>query len=242
MSMRDIDDLLNDFEEELGKKQTPSQQRSAPLSSKKPASSVLDDMDDLLKDLKTDDAIPQYRPTSASLNYSAPKPSTTTQSFPRNPSNPSSSITTSTPISSTPLSSLSRPTSAVTQPSPPIPRSANTATSAVLTPKAKCVDLIVAGTEVPLGLGSITFRRACDRMRCTSCDWKVYRFENYAWGDQTDYLFLRNNIPDFERLKPNLVSSKGSVAYACQCSWKSAYNIERVDSFGTKFKWVCSGH
>ncbi len=46
-------------------------------------------------------------------------------------------------------------------------------------------------------------------MRCTACDFKVAVFAEHRWKDDTDYLFLRNNFPDFGKLKPNLISSKG---------------------------------
>ena len=51
--------------------------------------------------------------------------------------------------------------------------------------------------------------RACDRLRCTDCDFCVCVFHNYAWDSSVDYLFLRNNIPDFDRLKSKLRSRKG---------------------------------
>ena len=38
-------------------------------------------------------------------------------------------------------------------------------------------------------------------MLCLSCNLKVVMFDNIAWADSTDYLFLRNNVPDLARLK-----------------------------------------
>lgn len=57
--------------------------------------------------------------------------------------------------------------------------------------------------------------RACDQMRCTACDFKVSVFENLMWTKFTDYLFLRNNMPDFSRLKANLTHKPGSYSELC---------------------------
>ena len=53
------------------------------------------------------------------------------------------------------------------------------------------------------------FCRTCDKMRCTSCDFKVCSFDNFEWHKDTDYLFLRNNAPDYERLKSHLDPKNG---------------------------------
>ena len=49
-------------------------------------------------------------------------------------------------------------------------------------------------------------------MRCTSCDFKVASFDDFEWDRSTDYLFLRNNAPDFERLKSKLNRKRGEDA------------------------------
>ena len=51
--------------------------------------------------------------------------------------------------------------------------------------------------------------RACDRLRCTDCDFSVSSFDNVQWASNIDYLFLRNNMPDYERLKSKLRAKKG---------------------------------
>ena len=48
-------------------------------------------------------------------------------------------------------------------------------------------------------------------MRCVSCDFHVIWFDNYSWSDSCDYYFLRNNVPDFGRLKKKLNTNKGLV-------------------------------
>ena len=52
-------------------------------------------------------------------------------------------------------------------------------------------------------------RRACNALRCTSCDFNVEMFDDVIWDSKTDYLFLRNNVPNFEKLKVNLIRKKG---------------------------------
>lgn len=55
----------------------------------------------------------------------------------------------------------------------------------------------------------VFFFRSCDTLRCTSCDFKVASFDDFDWESSTDYLFLRNNAPDFDRLKSKLTRKKG---------------------------------
>lgn len=59
----------------------------------------------------------------------------------------------------------------------------------------------------------MVYCRACDKLRCTSCDFKVCSFDNFEWHSDTDYLFLRNNVPDFHRLKSNLAPKNGVYIY-----------------------------
>lgn len=40
-------------------------------------------------------------------------------------------------------------------------------------------------------------------------------FDNFEWHSDTDYLFLRNNVPDFHRLKSNLAPKNGVYIYIC---------------------------
>ena len=51
--------------------------------------------------------------------------------------------------------------------------------------------------------------RSCDMLRCTDCDFHVEMFDDVSWHPKTDYLFLRNNIPDYDKVKVNLVTRKG---------------------------------
>ena len=51
--------------------------------------------------------------------------------------------------------------------------------------------------------------RVCDKLRCTSCDFNVVILNEYEWQGDCDYLFFRNNIPDFDKLKCKLKRKRG---------------------------------
>ena len=46
-------------------------------------------------------------------------------------------------------------------------------------------------------------------MRCLSCDFRVIWVNDYRWSDSCDYYFMRNNVPDYKKLKEKLVPSPG---------------------------------
>ncbi|XP_015310536.1 cilia- and flagella-associated protein 418 isoform X1 [Macaca fascicularis] len=83
--------------------------------------------------------------------------------------------------------------------------------------------------------------RACDHLRCIACDFLVVSYDDYMWDKSCDYLFFRNNMPEFHKLKAKLVKKKGTRAYACQCSWRT---IEEVTDLQTdhQLRWVCGKH
>ncbi|KAG7469983.1 hypothetical protein MATL_G00134610 [Megalops atlanticus] len=105
----------------------------------------------------------------------------------------------------------------------------------------KCCPVFLGGSSVATGVGTSTSQRACSRLRCTSCDFRVATFDDQEWDPSCDYLFFRNNMPDRERLQAKLKRKRGSRAYACQCSWHSAVALtdlrDRQD-----LKWVCAKH
>ncbi|XP_050399232.1 cilia- and flagella-associated protein 418 [Patella vulgata] len=107
-------------------------------------------------------------------------------------------------------------------------------------PAKKCFPIYFGGTLCDQGLGSSVNKRICDKLRCTSCDFKVAIFSDYEWNPKTDYLFLRNNAPDFQKLKSNLKRKKGSCAYSCQCSWQNVHELTELKD--PKLKWVCGKH
>ncbi|XP_015416594.1 PREDICTED: protein C8orf37 homolog [Myotis davidii] len=45
------------------------------------------------------------------------------------------------------------------------------------------------------------------------------------WDKSCDYLFFRNNMPEFHKLKTKLVKKQGARAYACQCSWRTIVEL-----------------
>ncbi|GFO25319.1 protein c8orf37 homolog [Plakobranchus ocellatus] len=92
----------------------------------------------------------------------------------------------------------------------------------------RCLPVYLGGSNESLGLGSSVNQRSCDQLRCTSCDFRVCTFDNMAWKKDTDYLFLRNNVPDFDKLKPKLIKKKGWRAYCCQCCWRNVLDLTEL--------------
>eukprot|EP00049_Salpingoeca_infusionum_P005123 m.88513 g.88513 ORF g.88513 m.88513 type:complete len:255 (+) comp12864_c0_seq2:92-856(+) len=105
----------------------------------------------------------------------------------------------------------------------------------------KCRQLILAGTSVPRRIGLTQSPGVCSTLRCTDCDHIVCCFDDYVWSDASDYLFFRNNCPDFDKLKVNLIPKKGFRAFACQCQWASYEDVTPI-VFGCPRKWVCGKH
>eukprot|EP00043_Microstomoeca_roanoka_P025902 m.10244 g.10244 ORF g.10244 m.10244 type:complete len:272 (-) comp5954_c0_seq1:520-1335(-) len=108
----------------------------------------------------------------------------------------------------------------------------------------KCSVIILTDAHLDRGVCvSAAFACTCSTLRCTSCDHAVCCFDNLRWDDSADYLFFRNNTPDYGKLKVLLHRAKGGRAYACQCAWRSVPNGEReVIARGGKLKWVCGRH
>ncbi|ELU14363.1 hypothetical protein CAPTEDRAFT_207302 [Capitella teleta] len=106
----------------------------------------------------------------------------------------------------------------------------------------KCFPVFIGGTETPLGLSTTVNSRACNGLRCTDCDFKISTFDGFKWHASVDYLFLRNNMPDFHRLNPKLIKKKGCRAYACQCKWKSVEGDLTNLQSEIDLKWVCGKH
>ena len=99
----------------------------------------------------------------------------------------------------------------------------------------KCVLPELAGSRVPM------VKNVCNRLRCTSCDFRVCTFDDMSWDSLVDYLFFRNNVPDRTKLASRLKSKKGARAYACQCTWRTAETRLAVcDDPG--LRWVCGRH
>ena len=63
----------------------------------------------------------------------------------------------------------------------------------------------------PAGYSTGMAPRSCDNLMCLSCDFSVVSFDGWRWsnggcdgGSGADYLFLRNNYPDFQRLRDRI--------------------------------------
>ncbi|XP_075937193.1 cilia- and flagella-associated protein 418 [Anarhichas minor] len=105
----------------------------------------------------------------------------------------------------------------------------------------KCCPVFVGGSSVTSGVGTPTSKRSCDQLRCTSCDFRVLTFDDCEWDSSCDYLFLRNNMPDCEKLRARLKKRRGVRAFACQCSWFST--TEPTDLRDrAELRWVCGNH
>jgi hypothetical protein len=84
--------------------------------------------------------------------------------------------------------------------------------------------------------------RSCSNLLCLSCDFRVVFFDGFRWsGDDADYLFLRNNYPDFARMKAKLVPDQNARAYACGCSKMNPKEMTEVAK-KTELKWACMKH
>ncbi|KAH3776768.1 hypothetical protein DPMN_178200 [Dreissena polymorpha] len=105
---------------------------------------------------------------------------------------------------------------------------------------SKCFPLCIGGSSLALGKSTSVNKRSCDTLRCTSCDFRVVSFNDFQWHKDTDYLFLRNNAPDFDRLKPKLKSKQGSRSYCCQCCHKTMDSLTEIRDLPVK--WVCGNH
>ncbi|XP_044599885.1 cilia- and flagella-associated protein 418 isoform X2 [Equus asinus] len=104
-----------------------------------------------------------------------------------------------------------------------------------------CSPVYLGGSAAPRGIGTNTSQRACDHLRCIACDFRIVSYDDYMWDKSCDYLFFRNNMPEFHKLKTKLVKKKGTRAYACQCSWRT---IEELTDLQTdhQLRWVCGKH
>lgn len=77
---------------------------------------------------------------------------------------------------------------------------------------SRCTPLYIGGTDLPQGCTTTGHIRSCNEMHCIDCDQKVLTFNCYAWKSRSvDYLFLRNNFPDFARLRNVLTSNRSRL-------------------------------
>ncbi|CAN9513895.1 unnamed protein product [Ophioblennius macclurei] len=105
----------------------------------------------------------------------------------------------------------------------------------------KCCPVFVGGSSIANGVGTATSQRSCDQLRCISCDFRVLMFDDSEWDSSCDYLFLRNNVPDRQKLRSKLKRRRGLRAYACQCSWFSTQEPADLRE-QPQLRWVCGKH
>ncbi|XP_074843014.1 cilia- and flagella-associated protein 418 isoform X2 [Carettochelys insculpta] len=104
-----------------------------------------------------------------------------------------------------------------------------------------CCPVYLGGSSTPYGIGTNISQRACDQLRCTACDFHVSLYNDYQWDKSCDYLFFRNNMPEFSKLRMKMIRKKGSRAYACQCSWRSIDELTDLQT-DRELRWVCGKH
>lgn len=63
----------------------------------------------------------------------------------------------------------------------------------------KCYPVLLGGSDVGMGHCHSSVQRACNTLRCTSCDFRVIWFNDYCWHSSCDYLFFRNNVPEYDK-------------------------------------------
>ncbi|XP_013404048.1 protein C8orf37 homolog [Lingula anatina] len=111
----------------------------------------------------------------------------------------------------------------------------------VTSAQKRCYPVYLGNSTCAQGMASTMNKRSCDKLRCTDCDFKIVTFDNFQWAASTDYLFLRNNVPDFKKLQKQLDPKNGMRAYACQCKWRNVSEVKDVKT-DQDLKWVCGRH
>lgn len=119
-------------------------------------------------------------------------------------------------------------------------KSPTTISSKTVAKKLRCSTVLLCPSLCSRGRCTPSTARACDALLCLTCNHPVVAFEQVAWLESTDYLFLRNNIPDFSRLKGRLRSDAACRAYACQCQWRNIRG--QSGPVDEAVQWVCRGH
>ncbi|KAI1885504.1 hypothetical protein AGOR_G00204370 [Albula goreensis] len=105
----------------------------------------------------------------------------------------------------------------------------------------RCCPTFLGGSSIPSGVGTSTSQRACNQLRCTSCDFRVMSFDDHEWDPSCDYLFFRNTMPDRQKLQAKLRRKRSARAYTCQCTWRSVVHLTDLRDH-PQLKWVCGKH
>jgi len=67
------------------------------------------------------------------------------------------------------------------------------------------------------------------RINCLTCDLQAVGFGGYKWADDVDYLFMRYNYHNLQKLQPKLNASDAHIAYGCGCSWRTMGRHDPLD-------------
>ena len=101
-------------------------------------------------------------------------------------------------------------------------------------------ETLLGGPQSSSGVSAVTSPRVCDNMLCLACNLPVIAIDHVQWDESTDYLFLRNNVPNIDKLRAKLKMKKGCRAYACQCQWRNVTEITSTRNCGVQ--WICRKH
>lgn len=113
--------------------------------------------------------------------------------------------------------------------------------------KTRCSQVVLGAARCSRGLRASAFSPCvCDALLCSQCNFKVLSFADRRWQAAADYLFLRNNMPNRDKLATRLDAAPGAVAYCCQCRSATVAPDEdtRVLVIGAAQdpQWICTGH
>ena len=65
---------------------------------------------------------------------------------------------------------------------------------------------LLGGVVTSTGVSSVSSPRSCDRLLCLQCNIPVISIDHVEWDQSTDYLFLRNNVPNIDKLRGNILT------------------------------------
>ncbi|KAA6367558.1 MAG: hypothetical protein EZS28_036915 [Streblomastix strix] len=116
-----------------------------------------------------------------------------------------------------------------------------------------CQPTLIAGINAPRGLNLLSsVQKACDKLRCTQCDFNIVQLDGMSWKNDSQYVDFRNANTQRAALLELATTRKNSVAYCCQCSWISieqqglfstnSTTLPTVGGRGGDLHWVCGGH
>uniref|UniRef100_A0A8C0TJM2 Cilia- and flagella-associated protein 418 n=1 Tax=Canis lupus familiaris TaxID=9615 RepID=A0A8C0TJM2_CANLF len=83
-----------------------------------------------------------------------------------------------------------------------------------------CSPVYLGGSTAPCGIGTNTSQRACDRLRCVACDFRVVSYDDYMWDHSCDYLFFRI-VSGFLRTAPRTLHRPAPICLSPSLSLHS---------------------